>query len=673
MRGAFIVLEGLDRSGKSTQASVLCEALRAQGRKVELWNYPNRKTFLGKYVVMAFVRIYLCRTIDGYLKNSVSLPDEAIHLLFSANRWETVDNLLSQLNSGVDIVCDRYAYSGIAYSSAKGLDFEWCRGPDRGLPEPDLVLYMNVSPEVAQQRGGYGEERYEKAEFQTLVGKQFFKLGKTEGERWRVVNADRDSATISREVLDICMQIVPQNACGKLWVKKQSEMNDLSLLHVNESVQLRGRLQAIRKKGQKLAFVVLRISADESIQCVVSGTEMVEYVSGLTRESVVDVCGTVQIPPEPIKGSYVYENLELAVSSFLCVDRADPILPVQFDDLSSSNTTASGASNVLLDTRLNNRVLDLRTASNFAIFKIQANVCASFRNFFTSQDFLEIHTPKMVASASEGGASVFALKSYFNKQSAYLAQSPQFYKQMALMSDFKKVFEIGSVFRAENSFTHRHLTEFTGLDFEMPIQHTYMEIVNTVDSLFNEIFSNLTNNCQKEMIMVSKQYPFEPIRWSYPCLKLDFTKAIRLLQEHGCNASGDLTTSEEKLLGKIVGDKYHTDFYIVVKFPTHARPFYTMPCKDDPNYTNSYDVYLRGEEIMSGSQRIHNVDELIESAQKNSVDLNAISSYIDAFRYGSFSHGGGGIGLERVVMLFLGLGNVRQTSMFPRDPNRLTP
>ena len=750
------------------------------------------------------------RTIDGYLKSSVSLPDETIHLLFSANRWETVDALLTELNSGVDVVCDRYVYSGIAYSAAKGLDLEWCRAPDKGLPAPDLVLYMNVSPEVARQRGGYGEERYERAEFQAKVGKQFLSLGAKE-QNWRVINADRDSATIANEVTNHVESIKSDSfkySVGKLWIpghvpevlagrtlsaaptldsvaatdgsagpskkeekraakeaakkakederqsilaQQQKELEGPSLTletlssspfgslaiqseqptstprkflsvaslessHASQNVWVRARAQQVRKQGGKLTFLVLRDNL-ATVQAVVSvSPEMAKFAGALTKESVVDIYGQVTVPPEPLRGC-TQSNVEIAVERIYCISRAEA-LPLQIEDLSRSEADLAAdpsAARVLLETRLSNRIVDLRTRANQGMMRLQSGVCTLFKNFLLSKGFVEIHTPKMLATASEGGSNVFQVK-YFDRF-AYLAQSPQFYKQMALMADLPGVFEIGPVFRAENSFTHRHMTEFVGLDLEMPFKEHYHEVLDLMDAMFNHIFHGLKKEYSRELEAIREQHPFEDLKWSYPCLKLEYKDAVKLLVTHGPSiiqsdiqlvdaelANGtideeakkkldkrrselvahlesvkkhkeneDMGTSDEKVLGRVIRQIHDTDFYMITRFPFELRPFYTMPCPDDPKWTNSYDIFLRGEEIVSGAQRIHDPAKLVEIANAKGVDLSPVQPYIDAFKYGAFPHGGGGVGLERVVMLFCGLPNIRMTSMFPRDPNRLTP
>ena len=229
------------------------------------------------------------------------------------------------------------------------------------------------------------------------------------------------------------------------------------------------------------------------------------------------------------------------------------------------------------DTRLDNRVLDLRTPANQAIFRLEAGVCKLFRDILTDKGFVEIHTPKIISAASEGGANVFTV-SYF-KESAYLAQSPQLYKQMAIAADFDKVFTVGAVFRAEDSNTHRHLTEFVGLDLEMAFKYHYHEVIFTIGNTFTAMFKGLRDNYAKEIAAVGQQYNVEPFKFLEPPLKLEFPDALKMLREAGIEMGDeeDLSTPNEKLLGKLVKAKYDTDFYMLDKYPLAIRPFYTMP------------------------------------------------------------------------------------------------
>lgn len=326
-----------------------------------------------------------------------------------------------------------------------------------------------------------------------------------------------------------------------------------------------------------------------------------------------------------------------------------------------------------LNLRLDNRVIDLRTRANQAIFRIQSGVSMLFREILLEKGFTEIHSPKLIRTASEGGAGVFKVD-YFNTH-AYLAQSPQLYKQMAVMADFPRVFEIGPVFRAENSNTHRHLTEFTGLDLEMRFQQHYHEVLDVLGDVYLYIFEGLNNRFRAEIEAVRDQFPFEDIKYTRPVKRFTWPEIITLLREYGENIGDfeDISTVQEKLLGTIIKNKYDTDFYLVDKFPLSIRPFYTMMDSENPQYSNSYDFFLRGEEICSGAQRIHDPVLLVDRATHHKVDLEKIQPYIDSFKYGAYPHAGAGAGLERIVMLFLGLGNIRRCSLFPRDPSRLAP
>ncbi|RZF37220.1 hypothetical protein LSTR_LSTR014387 [Laodelphax striatellus] len=450
----------------------------------------------------------------------------------------------------------------------------------------------------------------------------------------------------------------------------------------DKTVRLRGRLHTSRAKG-KQCFLVIR-QQFHTVQglCAVNDSvskQMVKFVSNITKESIVDVLATVVTVKAKIE-SCTQKEVELHVLEAWVVSAAKSQLPLLIEDASrpvkddnDEEETEGLNIRVSQDTRLDNRVLDLRTPANQAIFRLEAGVCRLFRDVLTGKGFVEIHTPKIIGAASEGGANVFTV-SYF-KGSAYLAQSPQLYKQMAIAADFDKVFTVGAVFRAEDSNTHRHLTEFVGLDLEMAFKRDYHEVLDTICDMFTALFKGLRDEFAGEIAAVGRQYPVEPFRFLQPALKLEFPTAVSMLRQAGVEIGDedDLSTPNEKLLGRLVKAKYDTDFYVLDKFPLAVRPFYTMPDPTNNKYSNSYDVFMRGEEIMSGAQRIHDAEFLTKRATEHGIDLEKIKAYVDAFRFGCPPHAGGGIGLERVVMLYLGLDNIRKTSMFPRDPKRLAP
>lgn len=467
------------------------------------------------------------------------------------------------------------------------------------------------------------------------------------------------------------MELVQSRTLNSLEFTKLEDLET----KIDSKVRLRGRLHAVRGKG-KSAFVVLR-DGTSTVQCIffvdkeskVVSKGMVKFVTSVSKESIVDVEGIAVKTGQPVEGCTV-KTIEVQGTGFFCVSRADPL---PFDIADACRRDDQEGAHVNQDTRLDNRYIDLRTPANNAIFRIQSAVGQLFRENLLGKDFIEIHSPKLMAGSSEGGSSVFSLQ--YMGRPCCLAQSPQLCKQMAICADFGKVFEIGPVFRAEKSFTHRHLCEFVGLDFEMAIKEHYFEILDVIDDLFVYMFDGLKQKT-KELEAINNQYPFEPLEYLRPSLRLTFEEGVKMLHEAGftdVDPLDDLSTETERALGKLVKDKYKTDFYILHKYPLNARPFYTMPAPDNPDYTNSYDVFIRGEEIISGAQRIHDPVLLTERAKACGLDVTTIESYIKSFSYGAPPHGGCGVGLERVAMLYLGLNNIRKASMFPRDPTRLTP
>nr|CAH8854527.1 unnamed protein product [Trichobilharzia regenti] len=427
---------------------------------------------------------------------------------------------------------------------------------------------------------------------------------------------------------------------------KYTELRELSEeSFIDQHVWVRGRLHRSRMKG-KLCFFILRLQ-DYRVQNVLSVSEkapkeMLAFVSSISKESVIDVYGRVVKSPVLIEGCNP-GNIEIHCEKVFVVSSALATLPLQIEDAMRPEDDETTLSRVNQDTRLDNRCIDLRTPVNQAIYRVEAGVVRFFMEYLTKAGFVNIHTPKMISAASEGGANVFKV-SYFSG-SAYLAQSPQLYKQMAIAADFEKVFTIGAVFRAEDSNTHRHLTEFVGLDLEMAFKNHYHEVVDLIADMFVNMFKGLQREFQTEIQTICQQYHSEPFEFLEPTLRLQYKEGIQLLQDAGWEIGelDDLSTPAEKFLGKLVKEKYHTDFYILDKFPLDIRAFYTMPHPTDKNYSNSYDFFMRGEEIMSGAQRIHDPVLLTERAKHHGVDVEKIKAYIDAFRYGCPPHAGGGI------------------------------
>ena len=511
--------------------------------------------------------------------------------------------------------------------------------------------------------------------------------------------------------------IQSQEKTGKQYV----EVKNLNKSNAGQTVIIRGRLHNIRPQA-KVVFLVIR-QQFSTIQAVCTkpacSNQMLNFLKKISSESIIDVTATVVETKDPVK-STSQQDIELNVTDLWVISSAAPNLPIIIEDAEraypvikaqkqalaaiekkvtearQSLETAEESSKAEIEnqilalakeksdaqkfvilsraTRLDNRFIDLRTSANQAIMRISSGVCTLFREFLLQKGFVEIHTPKLLGAASEGGADVFEVGNYFGTK-AYLAQSPQLYKQMAISADLDRVFEIGPVFRAENSRSKRHMTEFVGLDMEMTIFEHYHEVLDIFDELFVFLFDGLNERFKLEIEAVKRQFPFKDLEYKKPSLRLQWPEAISLLRENGIEHGDleDFNIETERKLGGFVKEKYGTDFYMLDRFPSDIRPFYTMPAPDDAAYSNSYDFFIRGQEILSGAQRIHDPAFLAERALSKGVPPSSIQDYIDCFKYGAYPHGGGGIGLERVVMLFLNIQTVQQVSMFPRTPTRLRP
>ena len=449
--------------------------------------------------------------------------------------------------------------------------------------------------------------------------------------------------------------------------------------YVNNLITVYGRIHNIRKSGAKLVFIILRDRLT-TLQCVcfkkTMNNDQFDSIAKLSAESLVLITGKLSKLPDctSLIKSCTYQNFELQVTSYQMVSNSLPDIPFVLDDADKLYTEENDRNGVSLPTRLNNRCFDLRVPFNNAIFSIQSGLVNGFREYLTKNNFTEIHSPKILGVSSESGASVFKL-TYFDKP-GYLAQSPQLYKQMVINSDFKRVYEIGPVFRAENSVSHRHLCEFTGLDIEMALSppFNYLEIVTTLWNILTYMFEYLEKNHTKQITYIKDKHHYNDL--VYPCepFWITFSEGVKLLEKNGFvqNLNEDLSTENEKQLGKIVKDVYNTDLFILTEYPTDARPFYTKK-SDNKNFTKSYDIIMRGQEICSGAQRENDYTTLTSQMLALGLNLDPFYDYLTSFKYGSPPHGGGGFGLERILMLYFDLENVRITSLFPRDPNRIRP
>jgi aspartyl-tRNA synthetase len=425
--------------------------------------------------------------------------------------------------------------------------------------------------------------------------------------------------------------------------------------NADSHIILMGWVHILRDKG-KIKFLVLRDErgvAQVTIPQKKVPEEVFETSEKLKPETAVAIHGVV------VEAKQVESGAEVIPDRIRILNTAER-LPID---------VVEGKVDIDLDTRLNHRILDLRKPSINAVFKIQHSLVRFAREFLEKNEFVEIHTPKIVAEATEGGANLFEIK-YFEKK-AYLAQSPQFYKQLMLLAGFGRVFEIAPVFRAEKHNTRRHVNEYTSFDFEMAWISSVEDVMEMEEQMLHHSFKQTAKQCaaELELLNVDLQIPKVPFG------RIKYADAVSLLNEHGKDLSitNDLDPESERLLGDIFPEKLGTDMVFITHYPLELRPAYTMPSLTDEGMTESFDLTYKGMEITTGGQRIHLYDLLVERFKAKDFDPEAFAFYLDPFKYGAPPHGGLGLGVERLTMQLLGIDNIREATLLPRDRDRITP
>ncbi len=424
---------------------------------------------------------------------------------------------------------------------------------------------------------------------------------------------------------------------------------------VGETVRLRGWVNALRDQ-KRMQFLILRDEtglAQVILEKPDPPTELNTKISELTDESAVTLTGTV-VADERVR----LGGVEVRLESLEVESPAEPELPV----------TPESA----LDKRIDWRYLDLRRPDRRLIFDVQTTIEYAMREHWRSEGFVELHTPKFMGSASESGAELFKVE-YFER-TAYLAQSPQFYKQMAMAAGFGKVFEIGPVFRANPSFTSRHDTEFTSVDVEISWIDSHEDVMTFEETWLAHVFAVVAAE-HGEAIRETFGVEVAPPTLPFPRVSLE--QAKELLRAHGHDhvpgPDDDLDPPSERALSAIIKEQHGHEFVFVTDYPTAVRPFYHMRYPDRPGLTKSFDLLWRGIEITTGAQREHRLQTLLEQARDKRVETEPIQYYLDFFRYGAPPHGGFGFGLTRLLMQMLGQENVREVTFLYRGPNRLEP
>jgi len=418
---------------------------------------------------------------------------------------------------------------------------------------------------------------------------------------------------------------------------------------------IKGWVQEVRNVG-KIKFLLLR-DVSGIIQGVVADKSLFDKVPSL--ESVVEIEG--KIKSAKIKSEDVTrKDIEIDVEKLEVLNEAETP-PIQVMEKGGITTD--------LSTRLDNRWVDLRKPKNLLIFKIWTFMEKAMREYWDKNNFIQIYSPKLMGAPSESGAELFSVD-YFGKK-AYLAQSPQFYKQMAMASGFEKIFEIGPVFRANPSHTARHDTEFTMIDMELSFINSHEDVMKVEEEWIHYFLERIKEEYGEE---IKKVFGVDIVVPSLPFPRLTMEEAQKLLKKKGYKGPKDNLDAEgEKLLFEIVKEKFNHDFIFVTEYPWSARPFYHMKKEGTKDITKSFDLVWRGIEVTTGAQREHRYKILKEQAKDKKIDLKLIENYLNFFRYGCPPHGGFAISPTRFLMLMLGIKNVREVTFLPRDTQRLNP
>lgn len=426
--------------------------------------------------------------------------------------------------------------------------------------------------------------------------------------------------------------------------------------HIGKKISLSGFVETLRKQGG-IAFLILRdITGTVQTVIIKSNSDAFSTIQDLSLESVITITGESKENPQAPNG------IEVLVDTIEVLSHAEPELPIPVDEKGESETN--------LDTRLDWRYLDLRKAKNALIFKVWTQLENSWRQYCIDNSFIEIHSPKTVVTSTESGSELFEIK-YFDTK-AYLAQSPQFYKQMAMAAGLEKVFEVGPVFRANPSSTSRHDTEFTMYDIEMSFIASHHDLLDEEEKMMVAIFKGIKENLGKEIKGTYNQDVEIP---SLPFPRISFREAKKILAERNIptEKKDDLSPEEERAICEYYKEKENHDFVFIYDFPTATRAFYSMRDEKDPTITKSFDLLYRGLEITSGAQREHRYEQLKNQIVEKGFKLEPFQSYLNFFKYGCPPHGGFAPGPSRLLMKILGLTNVREVTFIYRGIKRLTP
>jgi nondiscriminating aspartyl-tRNA synthetase len=411
---------------------------------------------------------------------------------------------------------------------------------------------------------------------------------------------------------------------------------------IGQQVTIGGWIEDLRKLG-KMTFLTVR-DVTGITQVIVK--EESSSLEGVTRQSVIRVQGIVQATKA--------RDFECEIKATQVEVLANAKYPLPIDPIGRLESN--------IDNRLNARALDMRNQRTASIFKLRHHVLASIRKTLTEKKFIEINTPKLIGSASEGGANLFSLD-YFGKQ-AYLAQSPQLYKEQMTIG-LERVYEIASFYRAEKSHTGRHLSEFTSVDIEAAMMD-YTDVMDVIESLVVEVYKYTAENCKKEQetLGINIKVP------SQPFARITYSEIIEELNKKGekLDFGDDLLDSHLRIVGN-----NHPGFFFITDWPMKLKPFYIREKDEDPSISRSFDLQYGYLELSSGGTRLHDPEKIKLRLKEQGLDPTKFENHLQAFDWGMPPHAGWGLGLERLLTTLIGVDNVREVVLYPRDPDRLTP
>lgn len=419
-----------------------------------------------------------------------------------------------------------------------------------------------------------------------------------------------------------------------------------------KEVWMKGWLQDVRNLGS-IAFLLMRDNFMLYQATIIKkmNKSLFKEVTSIPRESVLAVKGTLQFSEKVMNG------FEILVNDCRLISRAQVPLPLGVADKVDAD----------MDTRFDNRFLDLRKPEISAIFRIRSTLLQAIRDTLLKEGFLEVHTPKIVATATEGGTELFPIE-YFEKD-AYLNQSPQLYKQMLMATGFDKVFEIAPAFRAEKHHTSHHLNEFISVDVEVAFAEM-RDVTSLLEKVIKNIYKEVLNKNEKEIetLKLHREEIEDVSSASFP--NITYTECLDILQKKGFKIEWGEDLSAEAT--KIVAKEFE-HFYFITDWPTKIKPFYVLPKKEVPELCHAFDLMYKEEELTSGAQRVHNYELLKKRLEEKGLNSENFSSYLKPFKYGIPYHSGWGLGVERTLMVLTDKKNIRECTLFPRDRYRLEP